>query len=246
MSSLAPDYSSDVPLENFESDCDGETFHEDSRAKGRESSPISVDHERTPPPSGVILRYKGYLDFDHEVCQSDLKALQDNEELNDPIVDVLLAMAHAQLTEDQPGTTEDVLVLPTSFGEALLGALGQKTSVTQITRASQRIARYHERFWRSRLILVPLQYRRHWILAAITNSHLAQDSNMVKPPSQVTRRKDDRPDTNPFCILVFNSLRKAWVVTPIIDLLKEFLRYIWSAIRGGVLEYFDSHNVKKR
>lgn len=155
-------------------------------------------------------------------------------------------MAHAQLTEDQPLTTADVLVLPTSFGEALLSAVGQKTSVTEITRASQRIARYHERFWKSRLILVPLQYRRHWILAAITNSHLARDANLVKPPSQVTHRKDDRPDTNPFCILVFNSLRKALAVTPVVDLLKEFLRYIWSAIRGGVLEYFDSHIVKVR
>lgn len=153
-------------------------------------------------------------------------------------------MAHAQLTEDQPVTTEGVLVLPTSFGEALLGALGQKTSVTQITRASQRIARYHERFWSSRLILVPLQHRRHWILAAITNCHLARDATMAKPPSQVIHRKDNRPDTNPFCILVFNSLRKAWVAAPIVDLIKEFLRYIWSAIRGGVLEYFDSHNVK--
>lgn len=153
-------------------------------------------------------------------------------------------MAHARLIEDQPLTTADVLVLPTSFGEALLSAVGQKTSVTEITRASQRIARYHERFWKSRLILVPLQYRRHWILAAITNSHQARDANLVKPPSQFTHRKDDRPDTNPFCILVFNSMRRAVVVTPVIDLLKEFLRYIWSAIRGGVLEFFDSHIVK--
>ncbi|KAG8932303.1 hypothetical protein FRC01_014616 [Tulasnella sp. 417] len=153
-------------------------------------------------------------------------------------------MAHAQLVEDQPVTTGDVLVLPTSFGEALLCALGQKTSVTDITRASQRIARYHEKFWKSRLILVPLQYRRHWILAAITNPHLARDVKMVKPPSQVTHRMHDRPDTNPFCIMVLNSLRKAWAVGPVIDLLKEFLRYIWSAIRGGVLEYFESYNVK--
>lgn len=52
MSSSAPEYSSDVPLEDFESDCDGETFREDPRAKGSESSPIPVDHEHTPPPLG--------------------------------------------------------------------------------------------------------------------------------------------------------------------------------------------------
>lgn len=42
----------------------------------------------------VILRYKGYLDINHEVSRSDLRALQEGEELNDPIVDVLLAYVH--------------------------------------------------------------------------------------------------------------------------------------------------------
>lgn len=156
------------------------------------------------------------------------------------------SLAHAQMTEDRPISTADVLVLPTSFSEALLHALSEKSSVTAITRASQRVSRYHERFWRSRLILIPIQHRRHWILAAITNAHLARDSSQAKPPSQVANGKDARPDVSPFCILVFNSQQKAWAMGPLIDLLKDFMRYLWSAIHGGVLEYFDAHSVKVR
>lgn len=150
------------------------------------------------------------------------------------------------MREDLPVTTADTLVLPNSFGAALLGALGEKSSVNAITQASQRISRYHEKFWKSNLVLIPLQDRRHWVLAAVTNLHLARDRTVVKPPSQVPDMKDPRPDVSPFCVLVFNSLQNAFSVSPVIELLKEFLRYLWSAIHGGVLEYFDAHNVKVR
>lgn len=156
----------------------------------------------------------------------------------------VLRMAHAQVREDQPNAAADTLVLPTSFCGALLNRLGEKGSITAIAHASQQIARYHERFWQSKLILIPIQHKRHWILVAIANPHLARDRSMVKPPSQVTQKNDTRPDVNQFCIMVLNSLQKSWAVAPLIELLKEFLRYLWSAIRGGVLEHVDSHNVK--
>ncbi|KAG8958280.1 hypothetical protein FRC00_002882 [Tulasnella sp. 408] len=229
MSSSVLDYSSDAL--DFDSDYDGEALRDEELARVGASSPISVDNLHTPPPTGVILRYQGYLDYLHELNQSDLDALQNGDELNDRVIDVLMAMTHAQMREDQPVTTADTLVLPTSFGAALLGALGEKSSVTAITQASQRISRYHEKFWNSNLVLIPLQHRRHWVLAAVTNLHLARDRTVVKPPSQVPDMKDARPDN-------------AFSVSPVIELLKEFLRYLWSAIHGGVLEYFDAHNVK--
>lgn len=242
MSSSVLDYSSNAL--DFDSDCDGEALQEEELARVGASSPISVDNLHTPPPTGVILRYQGYLDYLHELNQSDLYALQNGDELNDRVIDVLMAMAHAQMREDLPVTTADTLVLPNSFGAALLGALGEKSSVNAITQASQRISRYHEKFWKSNLVLIPLQDRRHWVLAAVTNLHLARDRTVVKPPSQVPDMKDPRPDVSPFCVLVFNSLQNAFSVSPVIELLKEFLRYLWSAIHGGVLEYFDAHNVK--
>lgn len=39
----------------------------------------------------VILRYQGYLDYLHELNQSDLYALQNGDELNDRVIDVLMA-----------------------------------------------------------------------------------------------------------------------------------------------------------
>ncbi|KIO19226.1 hypothetical protein M407DRAFT_31117 [Tulasnella calospora MUT 4182] len=244
MSSSVIDYSSDGPLGEVESDCDGDTFEDEERARGDMSSPILVENASTPPPLGVVLRYKGYLDFKHEVYRSDLDSLQNGEELNGRLMDMLLALAHAQMTEDQPTEMANVLVLPTTFGEALLRALGSNASVTSITQASQRISRYHERFWKSRLILIPIQHQHHWILAAITNPHLARDCMAVKPPSQFVHNQDTRPDVSPFCILAFNSLRGSWSVAPLMELLKEFMRYLWSAIHGGVLEHLDSYNVK--
>lgn len=156
------------------------------------------------------------------------------------------SLAHARMMEDQPITTTDILVLPTSFGEALLGGLGDKSSVTAITRASQRVSRYHERFWRSRLVLIPLQHQRHWILAAVVNPHLARDSSLERLPMHVANKRDTRPDVSPFCVLIFNSQQKACAVGPIVELLKDFMRYLWSVIHGGVLEYLDAHNVKVR
>ncbi|KIO17574.1 hypothetical protein M407DRAFT_32741 [Tulasnella calospora MUT 4182] len=242
MASSVIDYSSDGL--DLESDYDGEVLRDDEQACVEAPSPISVDGLDTPPPMGVILRYSGYLDLVHEVTQSDLDALLSGGELNDRAIDVLMAMAHAQIREDQPDTMADTLVLPTSFSGALLDALGERGSITAIAHASQRISQYHEKFWKSKLILIPVQHKRHWILVALANPHLARDRSMVKPPSQVTRRKDIRPDDHPFCILVFNSLQKAWSVAPLIELLKESIRYLWSAICGGVLEHVDSHNVK--
>lgn len=42
----------------------------------------------------MILRYKGYLDFVHEVTQTDLESLRNGEELNDRVMDVLMAYVY--------------------------------------------------------------------------------------------------------------------------------------------------------
>lgn len=114
MSSSVFEYSSDISFDHYKSDNDDESFTDDLGNRPV-SPPVSVERVRTPPPAGyvvhpyvcawtvilsllahsrVILRYKGYLNFVHEVCQTDLESLQHGEELNDRVIDVLMAYVH--------------------------------------------------------------------------------------------------------------------------------------------------------
>ncbi|KAG8963810.1 hypothetical protein FRC00_004999 [Tulasnella sp. 408] len=146
--------------------------------------------------------------------------------------------------ENGSARMNDIIVLPTTFGEAFEPGKEIPLPNDVLARAHDRISRYHTMFWSSRLIIVPLQRNHHWVLAVVTNPYVATAQDTVRPPSQIPVEGDIQPDQQPFSILLLNS----WVRSPSIDFmsqcLRSYLNYSFNAIQGGELQYVYSYQTK--
>lgn len=138
------------------------------------------------------------------------------------------------------------IIFPSLFFDKLKPLLRQNIDAaereTALTNAYNIVKPYDKQLWSSKILIIPVYHKDHWIIAVVANMDQALSRECVGPPAQSIAADEYKPDTDQFALFTINSLGETKHAIP--ATIRSFLEHHFHLIKGSELQFVDIWNAK--